>query len=151
MTRKRVIGRADGLPWNLPDEYEHFLSLVRGATVLMGRKSWEIFGSDLGESRILVISRSVDALAGAEVFGDLPSALSRAREIGGTLFSAGGARVYRQTLPLAEAMYLSIVKDDYEGDTYFPEFDEDDWQVTRKEDHRLWEFRVYERVHEPAG
>ena len=151
MTRRRVIGRGDGLPWNLPDEYDHFLSLVRGATVLMGRKSWEIFGADLGESRILVVSRSVDALAGAEVFGDLPSALSRAEEIGGTLFSAGGAGIYRQTLPLAEAMYLSIVKDDYEGDTYFPEFDEDDWRVTREDDHRLWEFRVYERIREPAG
>jgi len=145
MTRRRVIGRGDGLPWNLPDEYEHFLSLVRGATVLMGRTSWEIFGEDLRESRVLVLSRSLESFAGAEVFRDLPTALERGKEIGGTLFCAGGSGIYRQTLPLADAMYLSIVKEDYAGDTYFPEFDESAWRVTRTDEHPLWEFRVYER------
>ena len=66
------------------------------------------------------------------------------------MFSAGGASIYRQTLPLADTMYLSIVKKDYAGDTYFPEFDDvDDWTMESSTDHAEFELRIYrrQRVH----
>ncbi len=91
-----------------------------------------------------MISRSVD-LAGARVFHDVEQAVAAARETGKTVFSAGGASIYRLTLPMADAMYLSILKEDYEGDTRFPEFDESDWTISRRDDHPAFEFRVYER------
>ena len=146
MTRDRIIGSRDGLPWSIPDEYAHFLSLVRGHPVIFGRKSYEIFGADLTDSPLIVVSRSAKDLPGAQVCSSIEAAVEFAATHGERVFSAGGATIYGQTLPLATAMYLSIVKGDYAGDTRFPEFDESEWQVTRTDDHPDFEFRVYERV-----
>ena len=64
MTRDRVIGRDRALPWSIPEEYEHFLSHVRGNTVLMGRTSYEIFGPDLQDTRMIVVSRALAFFGG---------------------------------------------------------------------------------------
>ena len=56
MTRQRVIGKDNALPWSIPDEYDHFLRLVRGHPVIMGRTSYQIFGPDLPGSRLIVVS-----------------------------------------------------------------------------------------------
>lgn len=151
MTRDRVIGRDNALPWDLPDEYEHFRREVRGHPVVMGRSSYEIFGPDLPDSNLFVVSRSLTSVPGAEVCATVERALERARSRGPRVFSAGGATIYRQTLPLADTMYLSIVKRDYQGDTRFPEFDEREWEITRREDHPEWEFRVYSRRMSPGS
>lgn len=145
MTRDRVIGNADGLPWSIPDEYRQFLAHVRGQAVIFGRKSFEIFGQDLPDSELFVVSRSAAALERAHVCRTVEEAAERARQTGRRVFSAGGASVYRLTMPMADAMYLSIIKEDYSGDTRFPEFNEEDWRVTRRDDHPEFEFRIYER------
>jgi len=145
MTHDRVIGRKGALPWSLPDEYEHFLDEVRGNTVLMGRTSYEIFGRDLTASRLVVVSGTLRGLPDAEVLPDVPSAVERARSHGRPVFSGGGAAIYRATLPLADAMHLSLIKEDHEGDTYFPAWDEADWQLERSEDRGRWELRIYRR------
>ena len=145
MTHDRVIGRAGALPWSIPDEYEHFLSEVRGNTVLMGRTSFEIFGRDLTESRLVVVSGTLHSLPGAEVRPDVASALERARAYGRPVFSGGGATIYRATLPLADAMHLSLIKEAYEGDTYFPAWDEAHWDLVQSKDRGRWEFRIYRR------
>ncbi len=145
MTRDRVIGSRGGLPWNIPEEYGQFVSLVRGHPVIMGRTSYEIFGGDLGESPLIVVSRSLGELPGVEVCSGIDEAIEAARAHGPTVFSAGGASIYRQTLPRADAMYLSFVKGDYQGDARFPEFDEADWVITRTDHHPQFEFRIYER------
>jgi dihydrofolate reductase len=148
MTRDRVIGSRNGLPWSIPEEYEQFLGHVRGHPIVMGRKSWEIFGPDLTESPLVVVSSSVRQLSGAEVRPDVEQALELAGTLGDRVFSAGGATIYRQTLPRADALYLSIIKKPYEGDTYFPAFDEAQWRVASRDDHAEFEFRVYERLRE---
>ena len=139
------LSEAGGLPWSIPDEYRKFLGFVRGNVVLMGRTSYEIFGPDLTGSKIVVVSRSLSSLEGADVCPDMPAAVERACSYGRTVFSAGGASIYRQTVPLANAMYLSLVKGNFDGDAFFPEFDADEWDVTRTEDHPEFEFRVYVR------
>ncbi len=145
MTRDRVIGRGRGLPWKIPEEYEHFLRHVRGNTVVIGRTSHEIFGPDLGECRVIVVSSRPVPLEGVESGASVADALRRAQAYGRPVFVAGGASIYRQTLPLADALYLSFVKRDHDGDARFPEFDESEWEVRRREDHARYEFRVYER------
>lgn len=146
MTKDHVIGNRDGLPWSIPEEYRHFLDLVCGHPVILGRKSYEIFGPDLTESPLIVVSSRLARVARAEVRPSVEQAIACAATQGGKIFSAGGATIYTQTLPLATAMYLSFVKGDHEGDTLFPEFDENDWQITRRDDHAEFEFRVYERI-----
>lgn len=145
MTRDRIIGRASGLPWDLPDEYAHFLAQVRGHPVIFGRRSWEIFGGDLPDSPKIVVSRSARDLPGAEIAGGVEEAIERARRHGDRVFCAGGATLYAQCLSRATAMYLSFVKEDHDGDTRFPEFDPGAWTIAKVEDHGAWEFRVYTR------
>ncbi len=140
-----VIGSGDGMPWDVPEEYEHFLSLIAGQTVLMGRRSWEIFGGDLTSARNIVISRSANMIAGAKLAHSLGAAMELGRSYGKTLFCAGGAGVYAQALPHADAMYLSYIKGVFSGDAYFPEFDDADWVIETRVDHPRFEYVVYRR------
>jgi dihydrofolate reductase len=143
--RNRVIGSGNRMPWNVPEEYRQFLRIIEGQTLIMGRRSWEIFGPDVTSSRNVVVSRSVRELPGATVVDSVERAIEVAEGFGNTVFSAGGAKLYAQTLPLAEKMYLSYIEGEFSGDAYFPEFDESKWRVARREAHQAFEFVVYER------
>lgn len=145
MTRDRVIGRDNDLPWKIPEEYQMFLGHVKGHPIIMGRTSYQIFGTDLRASKLIVVSSTLGSLPDADVCPGVEEAVRTAGSYGDRVFSAGGATIYRQTLPMADTLYLSIIKRDYEGDTRFPELDEGAWEVARREDHAEFEFRVYER------
>ena len=145
MTRDHVIGSGDGMPWDVPEEYEHFRRLVAGETIVIGRRSYEIFGESLTSAHTVVVSRSATDLPGAIVVPSIDEALGVAEKFGGTVFSAGGASIYEQTIPRADAMYLSFIEGKFSGDAYFPPFDERDWTVERREPHERWEFVVYRR------
>jgi dihydrofolate reductase len=145
MSKDRIIGSGEGMPWNVPEEYQQFLRLVGGQTVIMGRRSYEIFGPDLDDTHIVVISRSTIDKQGVTVCGSIEEAVEKATSFGKTVFSAGGGSIYKQTLPLAQEMYLSYIKGDFSGDTYFPEFDENDWDVAERRDHEGFEFVHYRR------
>lgn len=146
MSEDGVIGAGDGMPWNVPAEYRQFLDYIRGETVIMGRRSFEIFGSDLTSARNLVVSRSVAAVENAEVVPSFEAAVRRGKELGGTLYCAGGASIYRAAIPVAERMYLSYIRGDYSGDVRFPEFDRADWQIARREAHPEFRFVEYRRI-----
>jgi dihydrofolate reductase len=146
LSTDRVIGSGEGMPWDVPEEYAHFQRLVDGETIVIGRRSFEIFGATLTSAHTVVVSRSARALPGAVVAPDVPAALRAAAAFGRTVFSAGGASVYAQTVPLADAMYLSYIKGRFDGDAYFPAFDAGEWTVERREDHPRFEFVVYRRA-----
>jgi dihydrofolate reductase len=146
MALNRVIGKGNGLPWDVPEEYEHFLQLIEGKTIIIGRRSYEIFGDDLSSAHNVVVSRSVTAMPGAVVVATIADAMRVAATFGGTFFSAGGATIYEQTIPLADTMYLSYIQGHFDGDTYFPAFAEHEWTVERRDDHPRFEFVVYRRT-----
>ena len=145
MSGNRVIGSGKGMPWSVPDEYRQFLDFVRGQSVIMGRRSFEIFGSDLGETSNFVISRTTKEIRGATVCGSLEQALEKAKATGKTIFSAGGGSIYAQTIPLVDTKYISYIKGEFSGDTYFPEIDEEDWTAVDRKDHPHFDFVVYQR------
>jgi dihydrofolate reductase (trimethoprim resistance protein) len=145
MAANRVIGSGDGMPWDVPEEYGHFLKLIDGRTIIIGRRSYEIFRDGLTSAHNIVVSRSGGDLGGAVVVPSIEDAVRAAQSFGGTFFSAGGASIYAQTIPLADAMYLSYIKGHYTGDAYFPEFSEDEWVVEKRENHARFEFVVYLR------
>lgn len=145
MSKDRVIGSGDGMPWSVEEEYRQFLRFVDGQTIIMGRRSFEIFGPDLKNSSNIVISRSAAAIEGALVCGSIADAVAKAASFGKTVFSAGGATIYEQTLPLASDLYLSFIKGDFSGDSYFPAFDADDWEQVERRDHEEFEFVHYRR------
>ncbi len=146
MSRDRLIGKGDGLPWHVPEEYNQFLRFIEGQTVILGRKSYPIYGKTLTSAHNVVVSRSVTELPNAVVVPGIEEAVALAQSYGKMVFSAGGSTIYEQTVPLADAMYLSHMKGDFEGDAYFPEFDGSLWAVEKREEHPEFEFVVYRRA-----
>ncbi len=146
MSESRVIGHTDGMPWEVPEEFNQYVEFVRGATVLMGRPTYEIFGPlTTSAAHFVVLSRSPQLLPGAVVCHNLADALDTAKAYGRPIFSCGGAEVYQQTISLATEMLLSTIKGEYEGDKYFPEFDAFEWQVAEERDEPRYLFRRWVR------
>ncbi|MBI1748724.1 MAG: dihydrofolate reductase [Acidobacteria bacterium] len=145
MTKNRVIGKGNRLPWHISEDLRTFKRLTTGHTILMGRKTFESIGKPLLHRNNIVISCSLSPLDGVVVCRDLSEALQCGRAYGRDIFIIGGGDIFAQALPFTDRMYISYVKANYEGDTYFPAFSEDDWTIERKEDHADFQLVVYNR------
>ncbi len=123
-----VIGRGNRLPWHLPADLRHFKSLTIGKPVLMGRKTYESIGKALPQRTNIVMSRSVQfAPADARVVGTVQEACAIAG--GYSLMVIGGAEIYRQCLPLASRIHLTLVHTRIEdGDTFFGDWRHAPWR-----------------------
>ncbi|QIK38006.1 dihydrofolate reductase [Caldichromatium japonicum] len=129
-----AIGRANTLPWHLPADLAHFRSLTLDKPILMGRRTWESLPGLLPCRRHLIISRDPSyRVPGAEVFGSIAEAI--AATAAPELMVIGGAMIYAQTLPLAQALYLTLVHTRVEGDVYFPPWDPAQWREVRRSEH----------------
>lgn len=129
MARGRVIGDAGGMPWHLPADLAHFKALTLGHPVVMGRRTYESIGRPLPGRTNIVISRGHPGLPDGVL---LAASLAEAMALGqgaGTLMVIGGGQVYREALPLAARLELTLIDAAIEGDTLFPEFDLHDWFV----------------------
>lgn len=144
MSESRAIGLGEGMPWSVPEEYQHFVDSVRQQTVIMGRRSYEIFGADF-EADTFVISRSAQ-LNGVNVCSGIEDAMQQAKKLSKTTFIAGGRSIYALGIPLANRMLLSTIKGNYEGDVSFPEFAESEWKVESIEDRGSYVLRDWRRV-----
>ena len=123
MAQNRVIGAGNALPWHLPDDMKWFRESTRGKTLLMGRKTYESIGRPLPKRRTLVMTRSVQPIAGVEIVGSLEEAGKLAAP-SGELWICGGAELYALTLPWWDELLLTRVKRMAEGDTMFPDFED---------------------------
>ena len=139
MARNRVIGRANALPWKLPDEMRHFMRTTLGKPVIMGRKQFESMGKPLPKRTNVVLSRDARLAAnGCVVVRTLDEAIDRAREVcgdDGEAMVIGGAEIYALALPLADRLYCTAIDADIDGDVFFPEFDESQWRELSSEHH----------------
>lgn len=147
-----VIGSGNDLPWKLPPDLRYFQRTTRGHAMIMGRRTFESIGSrPLPGRPLVVVSRTLrDVPAGVQVAGSVEEALALA--VGEVVFSAGGTEIFRQSIPLAERLYLTRIERDFPGDTYFPEVDFSAWRLTQDERHPAgdeadfaYRFEVWER------
>jgi dihydrofolate reductase len=131
-----VIGRRNQLPWHLPADLRHFKSLTLGKPVLMGRKTYVSIGKALPGRTNIVLSRSEDFAPGDCV---VVKTLDDARIAAGAqtaLMVIGGAEIYRQCLPLASRIHLTLVHAQIEdGDTFFAGWRGTEWSETSRERH----------------
>ena len=100
ISENRVIGSGAGMPWSVPEEYEQYLRFVGGETVVMGRRTYGVFGQDLPSGTTLIVVSRRDAIDDAVVAASLDEAIRLATESGKQVFIAGGGRVYEQAIPL---------------------------------------------------
>ena len=123
MAKNRVIGRDNAIPWHIPGELQRFKALTMGHTLIMGRKTFESIGRALPGRKTLIISRNPEYQAkGCLVAQSLTAALALCPETE-TIFIAGGGEIYREGLNLAEAIYLTVLDREVDGEVLFPEFD----------------------------
>jgi dihydrofolate reductase len=137
-----VIGRAGGLPWRLKSDMQHFRKLTLGRPVVMGRKTFESIGKPLKDRTNIVISRDPGyAAPGIVVVPSLEAALAAAREdarwrSADAIAIIGGAEIFRDAMPMADRLEITIVHAAPEGDTFFPAIDMTVWQETARVRHR---------------
>lgn len=143
----RIIGNGEGLPWHIPSEYDQFLNHIKDQTVIMGRRSWEIFQKDMLPERMVVVSRTLQTDR-ARVFATLKEALRYSESFPEDVFVCGGQTIYEESLRYADYMYLSFIKGEHLGNVFFPEFDEKDWIVEKKEDRAEYIFVIYRSIRE---
>lgn len=116
--------------------------------MIMGRNAYENFETEGWEdTTIVILSKTITELhhPHAVAISSIEEAIKKARSYGKPIFIGGGASIYEQMMPLADEMWLSFIPGEYEGDTYFPRFDENDWEVIKTEKHLSFEFRTYKR------
>ncbi len=124
---KRVIGKAGGLPWHIPEELKRFREATLGHPIIMGRKTYESIGRVLPDRTNIVITRDPSFQAeGIVIARSLEEALQLAQGKPGDdeLFVIGGGEIYKQALPLADKLYLTVIDQEIEGDTFFPDYSE---------------------------
>jgi dihydrofolate reductase len=119
ISNNMAIGKDNTLLWKLPEDLRRFKELTLGHSVIMGRKTFESIGRALPDRRNVVVSRGEYSTIGVEVFESIEAAIS---SCDGDVFIIGGSEIYKQTISLADVMYLTHVDVCIEGDTFFPEF-----------------------------
>ncbi len=169
LSKNRVIGSENRLPWHLPQDLKNFRAVTLGKPVVMGRKTYESIGRLLPGRENRIITRNPDfKVEGARLFSSLTEAIQDfveapegAREANPLprkeLMVIGGGQIYEQAMPFADRLYLTEIDAEIEGDAYFPQVDlvqfeqissqefEGDPAVTEVPGLKRYWIRVYEK------
>lgn len=133
VARNGVIGSNGALPWHLPEDLRHFKALTLGHPILMGRRTWESLPRPLPGRRNIVVSRDAQwQPVGAERAGSLQQALTWTAAAP-KVFVIGGAQLYAAALPLADALELTEIDADFDGDTRFPDWPREQFIETSRQ------------------
>jgi len=150
MASNRVIGNQGDIPWKIPGEQKMFKEITMGHTMIMGRKTYEAIGCALPGRTSIVVTRQAGYQApGCKVVNDLKSALDSCDPTEKEVFIIGGGQIYQETITIADRIYLTVLPREVEGDTYFPEISESEFEIV-KSDYidgvEPYHFYIYEKV-----
>jgi dihydrofolate reductase len=158
LTKNRVIGKDNDLPWHLPDDMKFFMNTTIGHVVIMGRKNFDSLPprfKPLKDRVNIVITGQPDYEApGATTVSSWEEALAEAKRTTNKeeIFVIGGAQIYKLAFPHADRLYLTEIDVSLNGDTYFPEFDKSQWIEKSRTHHPAddkhtfaFDFVVYDR------
>ena len=131
----RAIGYQNRLLYHIKSDLTRFRELTTGHTIIMGRKTYESLPNGaLPHRRNIVVSRSMKEMEGCEVYPNLEAALKAAEGKTEETFIIGGESIYRQSLPAAHKLYLTVVDDaPQQADAFFPEINPKEWKLIEKE------------------
>lgn len=131
----RAIGYQNRLLYHIKSDLTRFRELTTGHTIIMGRKTYESLPNGaLPHRRNIVVSRSLKEMEGCEVYPNLEAALKAAEGKTEETFIIGGESIYRQSLPAAHKLYLTVVDDaPQQADAFFPEINPEEWELIEKE------------------
>ncbi len=137
MTEDRVIGINNSLPWKLPNDMKWFRQNTMGKPIIMGRKTFESFGAKALPGRVnIVITRDQSYQASDSIIvHSIDDAIKAAGNVDEVMI-IGGASFYEQMLPKADRLYLTFVHAELEGDAWFPEINNNNWNKVEKINHK---------------
>lgn len=120
MSKNRVIGRGNSIPWNIPSDQQRFRDITIGHPIILGRRTFETLGHPLPGRKNIVLTRNKDYQSdGIVIAHNLPAAFA-ACEDADEVFVCGGGIVFRETVSLASRIYLTVIHKFYDGDVFFP-------------------------------
>ena len=123
--KNNEIGFQNKLLWGIPDDMQHFKNLTTGHTVVMGEKTFESIGKPLPNRHNIIVTLDKNYKnSDCEVRYSLEDVLKEAKNKSEEIFIIGGGQIYKQSLPYADKLYLTIVNDSPKADTYFPNYSE---------------------------
>lgn len=136
MANRRVIGFKNSMPWHLPADFAWFKKNTLNKPIVMGRNTYNSIGKPLPNRRNIILTRNLNnQIVGCELFDSL-SAIIESTSDAAELMIAGGAQVYQQCLPMADRLYLTFIDADYEGDTFFPDYSQYQWEIIYEKRHK---------------
>lgn len=150
IAKNGVIGRSNGeMPWHIKEEFQHFKSTTLGFPIIMGRNTFETLGKPLKGRINVILTKNTGyrpEFEDLKIFNTLNETLEYF--IGQNIekiFVIGGGKVYAQSIPIADEMILSYMNFEVEGDIFFPDFNKDDWEVTKRDKRDEFEICYYVR------
>jgi dihydrofolate reductase len=128
MSRNRVIGHNNTIPWHVPEEMYHFKKSTMGHAVIMGRKTFTSIGKALPGRFNVVLSKNKDLhVPGCSIARSLTEGIQHCQNQE-KIFIIGGRAVYEESIEVADTILLSVLDREYEGDTFFPPIPEKHFQ-----------------------
>jgi dihydrofolate reductase len=145
MDEKRGIGKAGGLPWRLSSDLKRFRELTMGHHIIFGRKTFDSIGKPLPGRQTIIVTRNADFNhEGCFTARSVDDAIQLARARGESeAFICGGAEIYAQAMGAADRMYLTLVHADANADTFFPEWNRNEWIERESQPHAADEKNQY--------
>ena len=133
VAKNRVIGKDNDLVWKLPRDMKYFMDTTSGHHVIMGRKNYESlphkFRPLKNRINIVVTRQSGYTAPGTVIVNSIHDGLDYAENNGESeVFIIGGGEIYAESMEVVSRMYITEVKESFEGDTFFPEFDRNLWR-----------------------
>lgn len=149
VARNGCIGKGGELPWRIPEDLQRYRRITMGKVVIMGRKTWESIPEKFrplpGRTNVVVTRQASYPLpAGVERAPSLEAAL--AAHTNDEVIINGGGEIYARAMPLADALDVTHVDGDVDGDTFFPPIDPAVWRETWREEHDGFAFATYRRI-----
>ncbi|EON72749.1 dihydrofolate reductase [Lysinibacillus sphaericus] len=147
---KYVIGYENGMPWHLPGDLQYFKEKTMGKPMIMGRKTFESIGRALPGRRNIVITRDESYHAdGIETVTSLEAALALAGDVP-EIMIIGGEQIFRISMPITDRIYITKINHAFNGDTFFPKYEEDFIEVSAQEPETApegytFQYQIFER------
>jgi dihydrofolate reductase len=146
MTKENIIGKDNNIPWHISDDLKLFKKNTINNTIIMGRKTYESIGKPLPKRKNIVVSSKLKVDNEVKVCDTFEKAINLAENLGKDIFFIGGNQIYKSALKIADHIYLSLVKGNYSGNVYFPEYDKKDWQMIDSKEYDKFTFIRYKRI-----
>jgi dihydrofolate reductase len=135
MSSNRTIGLNNQMPWHLSADLKRFKQITMGHPIVMGRLTFEAIGKALPGRTNIIVSRNPSYQQEACVVVDsIKAAINHGCRLDDEVFVVGGSTLYKATLPMANSLYITQINQDFDGDTFFPDFDRNLWAEVERED-----------------